>query len=61
MCYSYIVYLFTENGKAVLHGVTSWAWGCADPATPGSVFANVFALINFIEDVIVSVLGFFVN
>ena len=53
--------LFTENGKSVLHGVTSWGFGCGDLAAPGNVFANVFTLTNFIRDIIVSVFWFFLQ
>ena len=42
-----------EDGKSVLHGVTSWGLGCAIPTFPGGIFANVYALRNFVKNIIV--------
>ena len=43
-----------ENGKSVLHGVTSFSTGgCGNKEFPGMVFANVYAMKGFIEDVLV--------
>ena len=42
-----------EDGKSVLHGVTSWGMGCAIPTFPGGVFAKVYALRNFVKNIIV--------
>ena len=47
---------FTEGGKAVLHGATSWGFGCAMPNYPGVVFANVFQMMSFVEHVLVKLL-----
>ena len=43
-----------ENGKSVLHGVTSFSTGgCGNKEFPGMVFADVYAMKGFIEDVLV--------
>ena len=49
-----------ENGKSVLHGVTSFSTGgCGSKEFPGMVFANVYAMKGFIEDVLVRFPYFF--
>ena len=41
------------DGKAVVYGVTSMALGCAIPNRPGAIFAKVYAMIDFIQDILV--------
>ena len=48
-----ILLSYAEDGKSVLHGVTSWGLGCAIPTFPGGVYANVFAMTNFVTNIIV--------
>ena len=49
-----------ENGKSVLHGVASMVIGCGISARyPGNVYANVYSMLNFIREVLVSNSTFF--
>ena len=48
--------LFLENGKAVLHGISSWNMGCGTTDSFGGVSANVFNLMFFVNDVLVRTL-----
>ena len=48
-----ILLSYVEDGKSVLHGVTSWGLGCAIPTFPGGIYANVFAMTNFVANIIV--------
>ena len=45
-----------EDGKSVLHGVTSMApYGCGISAEyPGNVYTSVYSMLNFIDEVLVS-------
>ena len=46
-----------ENGKAVLHGITSTILGgCGKHGVYGGGFTSVYKMINFIDDV-VTVIG----
>ena len=47
-----------DNGKSVLHGVVSWSVGCDITDRYGAVFASVFSMIGFINDVLVRILLF---
>ena len=50
------IVLKIENGKAVLHGVVSWNLEFEEGKcyhSPG-IYANVYSVMDFIEDVIVS-------
>ena len=38
-----------SDGAYVLHGVTSWGFGCADPYHPG-VYARVSALMDWVDE-----------
>ena len=44
-----------DNGKSVLHGVVSWSVGCDITDRYGAVFASVFSMIGFINDVLVRI------
>ena len=44
-----------ESGKSVLHGVSSMGIGCGISAShPGNVYASVYSMLNFINEVLVS-------
>ena len=39
----------SRSGNAVLHGVTSWGFGCAQAHLPGGSYASVYAMLDFIK------------
>ena len=47
--------LIAENGKATVFGIVSAGiGGCGIDDAPGGIYANVYSMIDFIEDVMVS-------
>ena len=49
------VILIAENGTATLYGIVSAGiGGCGIDDAPGGIYANVYSMIDFIEDVMVS-------
>ena len=44
-----------ENGKAVLYGINSLAFGCGNPEAP-DVFGDVYAMKTFIDDFLVRII-----
>ena len=49
----------TDNGKAVLYGISSWiSTGCGNPEGP-NVFGDVYSMKSFIDDFLVRI--FFTN
>ena len=45
-----------ENGKSFLYGVSSWNVGFdAALEFPGDIFASVFSMIDFVNDVLVGI------
>ena len=45
--------LTQENGKSVLYGITSKGIGCGHAPNPGPIFADVFSVIDFVNDILV--------
>ena len=48
-----IFFLTQENGKSVLYGVTRQGIGCGQALNPGPIFADVFSVIDFVNDILV--------
>ena len=45
----------TVDGKAVLYGINSLAFGCGNPEAP-DVFGDVYAMKTFIDDFLVRII-----
>ena len=46
-------FVCNDNGKAIIAGVVSWGWGCAEPDYPG-VYSRTTHVLNWIKENMVS-------